>query len=557
MAATLNLVRCLAAISLAACLPALEVDPVTLISPITDQPFEGRSVPYNAITGDAMVDMGSDDDGCRHTSGTSEYQYYVTTDPYSYFTALTVEWDSKTGKFLGSVPPDIKDWTSKTFNSDYVIDKNREFLMAQDRAKAQGGPPPDHATWVIPQESIPLERRYKMALECYEHRGARPSVVAKTALMGAWALRCFLNLPIDHSVLLGGYDEINDKIRKDVKDGETFELSKWLPIYKNLFEQEKLTNEGYMVAGLAYLGMAVRAGDLSECTTILEKMNKRYLDVADNVRSKPLLEGLVHEREHILNEYVTLEKIACDNLIQAISNEEFTRDDLVKSKLLVVGECLRRSGQLDNAYNWYLAESKLIETQPELRSEMRAQNKAPAVDTPQPVQVGWISDNHLLDLTKAGVVHGTDLSGPQRVLLNAIVFDGFGKGDYVTPNWKPATGGCVSDCELMLEMIGKSILVYNYQFGSWPTTLNSIWDSQVMKDRNRVNRFFDPVKGQAFAYAAPKGAMKDIPPDTVLLCTNETLPTNQGEVYLAYLANLKLVVSTTKPVPGQEIKLAH
>jgi hypothetical protein len=548
-----HVVRCLSALGLAAAAMGLEVDPVTFISPITGQSFDTHAVPISAITGDAMVDMGFDDDGCRHTSGTSEYQYYVTSDPYSYFTALTDEWNAKDGHFSGYLPSDIKDWTIKTFNSDWQIDHEREFKMAQEIARSRGQPPPDHASWVLPQEAIPLERRFRMALQCYEHRGARPAVLAKTALMGAWSLRCFLNLPIDHSVLLGGYDEVNDKIRPFVKDGETFELGKWLPIYRKIVNEEKLTNEGYMVAGLAYLGMAVREGDLAECQGILEKMGKRFLDVPDNTKSKPLMEGLIHEREHILSEYVTLEKIATDNLIQAIADEEFTRDDLVKSKLLVVAEGLRRSGQLDNAYEWYLTESKLIETQPELRSEMRAQGKAPAVDTPQAVQVAWMADLHLADLTKAGLVHGADVLGPQRALLNAIIFDGFGKADYINPNWKPATGASIHDCEYMLDLIGQNILVFNYQFGNWPDTLNAIWESQVMKDRNRVNRFYDPVKGQPFLYAPPKGTMKDIPPRTVLLCTAEPLTTNQGDVYLSYLANLKVVFSTSKPVPGAEL----
>jgi hypothetical protein len=548
-----KMLRALAALPLAAACCGLEIDPVTLISPIVNRPFEAKNIPIKAITGGSEADEGYDDDGCRHNSGTSEYQYYVTADPYSYFSALTAEWDPKGGAFLGALPPDVKQWTINTFNSEWQVDHEREYKLESEIAQAHGQPIPAHDGWVMPEEAIPIEKRFQFALKCYEHRGARPVVVAKTALMGAWALRCFLNLQIDHTQLLGGYDEINEKLRPHIKEGETFQLAKWLPIYQQIFDKERLTSEGYMIAGLAYLGMVVRDGNLLLCRDIIERMRKRFEDLDDKAKSKLLLQGLVRERERILHEYVTLESIATDNFIQAIADEEFTRDDLVDSKMLAVAEGLRRIGRFDEAYDWYLALSKLIETQPELRTEMRTQGKAPAADAVQAVQVGWMADLHLAEMTKGGLIHSDEVGGPNRELLRHIIYDGFGKGDYVNPQWKPMTGRDVRDCSFMLDELGKSILLYEYRLGEWPDTLTDLWVKRILPDRNRVNRFYDPVKGDPFQYAKPHARASDLPTRTVLVATDKPLTTNQGEVYLAVLCNLKIVFSTKRPIPGQEL----
>ena len=231
---------------------ALQVENMTLISPITNQPFETVGIPIEQLTGDALADMGYDDDGCRHTSGLSEYTYYVATDPFSYFSALTAEWDPKTGRFGGqgsdSLPPDMKQWVDKQFNTDWVLDYNRLFQLEGKQAKASGRPAPERKDFVISQDAIPIEKRYRYALMCYEKRGARPAAMAKTALMGAWALRTFLNVPIGHQALDGGYQEVNDKIVRQIKEGEAFQLTKWLPIYKKVVDDGGLTNEGTLVA---------------------------------------------------------------------------------------------------------------------------------------------------------------------------------------------------------------------------------------------------------------------------------------------------------------------
>jgi len=74
---------------------ALQMQNADLVSPVTGNVFPVIVVPANQNGGDTLADMGADDDGCRHSSGASEYDYYVATDPTSYFSALTAEWDEK------------------------------------------------------------------------------------------------------------------------------------------------------------------------------------------------------------------------------------------------------------------------------------------------------------------------------------------------------------------------------------------------------------------------------------------------------------------------------
>ena len=530
---------------------ALSIQTIDLISPITNQKFPAVIVPIAQVSGSALSDMGYDDDGCRHASEECEYYYYVVTDPYSYFSALAAEWNEDKGNFEGVMPDDMKSWIDSTFKPTLVVDQNRAYGNAVATAQGQGQPAPARNQFVMSQQSIPLEKRYQYAIECYEKRGARPVVIAKTALMGAWALRCFSNVLFRNQAIDGGYEEVDDKVKRHVKEGETFQLSKWLPIYQEIFDQgDSLTNEGYMVAGLSYFGFAIRDGDLKKCQDILLALDKRFKDM-DESKSKPLLLGVVLERKRILEKYQEFLTIACDNFIQSVLNEEFTRDDLINSKLLVIAESLRRAGRESEAYDWYLALSKCIETQPDLRASIRAQGKAPASDSPQSVQVGWMADQHLAALTKGGLVHASEISGPQKQLLNAIVINGLGKADYVNPNWRPATGMNSDDCRLMLELIGNSVHEYEYKLGSWPAKLDDLWEHQILRDRNRVNRFHDPVNGKLLLYAAPTDSLEQLSPQTVLLATSDPIPSTQGDVYFAYLVNLKVVASVHPQKPGE------
>ncbi len=528
---------------------ALQVENMTLVSPITNQPFETVGVPIEQLAGDALADMGYDDDGCRHTSGLSEYGYYVASCPFSYFSALTAEWD-KNGRFAGTLPPDMKQWVDKQFNSDWQIDVNHAFQLANQNARAQGQPSPERKDFIMSQQSIPLEKRYRYALMCYEKRGARPAAMAKTALMGAWALRTFLNVPIGHQLLDGGYEEVNDKVVRQIKDGEAFQLAKWLPIYRKIYEDGGLTNEGTLVAGLAYFGLALRDGDLPATRGVLDKLSEKFQNMGEN-KSKALLQGLVRERKRMLDEYLKFMNIATDNFIIAIQDEEFTRDDLV-NKMLVVAEGLRRTGREPLAMDWYLALAQMIETQPKLREEIRQQNKAPSSDTTAAVQIGWMADQRIASLTKAGIVHPGQIAGMHKALLNAILFDGLGKPDYVNPNWKPDTKGNQQDCVFMLDMIGKSVLDFNFRLGAWPSTLGEVWERNILRDRNRVNRFYDPVKGQPILYTAPGVDIEKLSKYTIIVATAEPIPSNQGDVYFAFLANMKIEWASHPLKPGEQ-----
>jgi hypothetical protein len=72
-------------------LSALDMRNLDLVSPINGQRFPVVSVPPTQHGGETLADMGADDDGCRHSSGAAEYDYYVAVDPRSYFSALIAE----------------------------------------------------------------------------------------------------------------------------------------------------------------------------------------------------------------------------------------------------------------------------------------------------------------------------------------------------------------------------------------------------------------------------------------------------------------------------------
>lgn len=523
----------------------MQVQDLEFTSPITGKRFSVVAVPLSQATNDtSLADMGADDDGCRHSSGLSEYDYYVATCPYSYFSALTVEWDDKTGKFRGEVPAELKDWVVKEFNSEWQVDVNHAFQTAQLLAKNQGQAPIDRQDFVMSQSSIPIEKRYRYALMCYEKRAARPVVLAKVALTGAWALRARFNVPINHQSLVGGYEEVNDKLSRKVTDGETFNLAKWTEVYRDIFTKARLSREAYLVAGFVYLGFATREGDLKTCQDIISKMTDRFND-AD--KDGELLRGLVRQRKNMLQEYEKLLNLSAAYFIQAVKEEEFTRQRLPEN-ILVIAESLRRTGHDVQAMDWYLTLAQMSESQPKLREDIRAQGKAPGPDAPYHVQLGWIADRHSQRLTEAGLVHPGVPAGADKDVLNAILHENFGTSEYQNPKWKPAANGNQQDCVLMLDLIGKGVLEYNYRLGKWPESLGELWEKDILRDRNRVNRFRDPVTGAAFAYQAPGEALAK---KTVLVATTASVPTNQGQRFGAYLANDSIVWTEQPLKPGE------
>jgi hypothetical protein len=537
---------------------AMDMRDLALVSPINGQKFPVVSVPPTQRGGETLADMGADDDGCRHSSGAAEYDYYVATDPRSYFSALIAEWDDKNGSFRGQVNNDLKAWVDKEFNAQLQIDLNKSYQTATAIAKARGVPPPDRRTFVLSQGDIPIERRYDYTYRCYAKRGARPAALAKVSLMGAWALRCRANLPIAHQSLTGGYSEVNDKVTRKVKDGERFSLAKWLPIYRSIFDGENLTNEGYLVCGLTEFGMEMRDGNLGRCQEIISKLNERLKDVKDG----EIMRGIVRARMTLQREYLVFVGRAATHFMEAIANEEFPRMKLPET-MLVVAESLRRQAAIGQpngnapairAMDWYLAIAKMPETQPKWREEFRSQGRVPSADAPYEVQIGWIADRQIANLTKAGVVHPGSISGPDKALLTAIVFEGFGTAEFVNPAWKPMTGATQADCAMLLDMTGKAVLDFAFRNDQWPASLGTLWERDIIHDRNYVNRFHCPVTGKPFLYQELPGSITSTSPMTVVVATSEAVPTNQGPRFGVFLANATMAWSATLVKPGELFK---
>ena len=193
--------------------------------------------------GQGEADMGTDSDGARHSSTVSEYGLFVVTSPWSYFSALSIEWGTD-GKFRGYIPEGFKEWiTSKNgFNSELVTDRQHRFANARRAAERSGDPnfPARLQDWEMPQHLIPVDKRYRLAIETYKQRQFPNSMIAKVALTGAWAVRVQMNKPIFHSRLTGGYEEVDDKLQRHIEPNESFEVDKWVRVYKNIFTTRAL-----------------------------------------------------------------------------------------------------------------------------------------------------------------------------------------------------------------------------------------------------------------------------------------------------------------------------
>ncbi len=543
-------IRVLAAALFICCLPALQLQDLELVSPVGGQRFVAV-VPGGQPGADpGPADMGEDVDGCRHGSGPCEYDYYVVVDPFSYFAALASEWDQRTGRFAAELPQEVIDRTRKEFNSEREIDFNHAFQYAIQMARATGQAPPERNTFVVPQNSIPVEKRYRLALAAYERRGARSIVLAKIAMTGAWALRCRAQLPVSHQSLAGGFEEVNSRISRKIKDGETFEVAKWAKIYRDMFESDGLTREGYTVCATSLFGFLLRDGDLQGCQEVITKAGDRL--GRDN---KPdVLRGLIRDRKRMLEDHNRLLAVAAKHFTMALRNEEIVRSRIPEI-LLVVGECYRRLGVAERACDWYLALGRLPETQPAARKALRFEGKVRALpaDKPYHVQLGWIADEQMDRLVKAGTPHPGELFGPDRGLLIAIVNEGLGTSAYNAPGWKPGTGGSQNDCSIVLDLVGKAILEHAFRLGSWPASLGELWEREVVRDRNRVNRFNCPVTGMPLLYTEPPGDLSAIAPSTVLVATSAPVETAQGPRYGAFCANTHVVWTEQAPAVGQPL----
>ncbi len=546
----MHLHRVLLGILLACGLHALQLQEVELMSPVGGQRFAATVIGSQPGASPGPADMGTDIDGCRHTSGPCEYDYYVVFDPYSYFAALSSEWDMRTGRFTAEVPQPVIAWVRKEWGSEREIDLNHTYQYALQLARSTGKQPPDRKTFVIPQDGVPIEKRYRMAISSYERRGARHSVLAKIALTGAWALRARAQIPVTHPSLQGGFEEINDRIGRQLKDGETFELEKWSKVYRSIVESDGLTREGYTIAVSTAFGFLLREGDIQGCRDMILKATERL-----GKDDKPdALRGLLRDRKRMFEEHNKLLQVVVEQFTNALSTEEIVRSR-IPEVLLVVAEGYRRLGINDRACDWYLALARLPETQPAARAALRLDGKLRALpaDKPYHVQLGWIADEQLAKVERLNIAHSGEFTGPDRGLLTAIVNEGLGTAAYVAPGWTPASGATAADSAIVLDLVGKAVLEHAFRLGGWPKNLGELWETEVVRDRNRVNRFFCPATGKPLLYTPPPGDLSNIAPSTVLVASSAPVDTPEGPRFGVFCANTRVVWTAQAPVLGQPL----
>jgi hypothetical protein len=278
---------------------------------------------------------------------------------------------------------------------------------------------------------------------------------------------------------------------------------------------------------------------------VLDELTKRFSDPD----KASILPGIVRERKAQLAHYVELTRYAAEHFAQAIREEDVSRRRLVNTAF-ATAEAFRRCGELVRAREWYLAVTRMAETQPLLRSEFRAQGKVPGISSPLPVQVAWLADQRLAQLSKDLQTTTTYFSGPDRSALAAIVFEDLGTSTYRSKSWTPVTGAPQAAVAAVLEETGKGVIEFAFREGAWPAELNELWDRDYIRDRNRLNRFHDPASGKPLAYAAPGVPLQGISPDMVLVATPEPVVTDGGRAYGLFLANARIVWSARPAAPG-------
>ena len=409
-------------------LTAASVQRRTLTSPITNKPFEADVVPLTALNyrneaGDSPANMGIDADGCRHHSGFSEYNHYVISCPYSFFTAVSVEWNERTGRFTQPLTKDFVKWlrSGDGLNTPWINARNRKFKTAQAIARAQGKSIGPVTEFVIPQDQIGIDSKYEYAMRCYDQRNARDAFMAKIALTGAWAIRVHLNRQITDPDLEGGVKEVNAKIERHIEEGEAFNLKKWHKVYRNIFKSSSLSDEGYFIAGSALLGLELRIGTYKECDQVIADMQKRFQDVKHGEK----LRGIVRERKRMLDQYRRLLDASIVYFARAIANEEIRRVQL-PTTMTAMAEALRRLNYTNQAIDWYLAIDNMEETDPELRKTIVEMGKAPAPHAPSLVHIGWQAHQRVQGLIKKIPGREEKVTGDDAPLLNAIVNQGLG-----------------------------------------------------------------------------------------------------------------------------------
>lgn len=549
-------------------LPALQLEPRVLLSPVNDKPFDAVVIPIASgpefiQTAPTAADMGVDPDGCRHTAEASEYDYSIITDPHSFFSALAIEWtsprnDQGNGRLREPLSKELKEWlASKEWHHDeYVLKKSNWYDAFTTAARTKGRRAVPIEQWVIPQDMIPIADKYRWAVECYAKRGASDLFQGRLAMMGAWAIRARVNKPLMDTSLKGGIEEINVKLMAYIEDGESFELDKFYKVFGQIFTGGGLSDEGYFVAGMNFFGLALRKGDLEESMQVLDKLYTRF-----ESKEKPRYEmfrGLVRSHRTVMNDYRAFLSLGADHLIKAIANEEVTRAHLPVT-MMVVAEFLRRQGdaQEARAAGWYRAIGEMEETQPTLRAEIRGMKKVPSVDAPFALLVAWQAEDQYQALAKILASRGINVAGdavqhPDAALLNALVHQGLGSAEYRNERWRPRADGDARACAAFLQETGLAVIeAIKRGRGEWPDRLDDLWLRGYIRDRNRLNRFHCPASGQPFRYAKLDIALEQIPPNLVLLAGSAPVEHPGGKGYPLFLSDLSVVFSPQAVEPGQ------
>ncbi len=528
---------------------AAQVQPRTLISPITNKPFDVNIIPFRAKdfvnqATNSPANMGIDADGCRHHSGFSEYDHYIVTCPYTYFTAVSVEWNERTGRFTQPLDAKFKKWvrSGKGLHTDWINDRNQKYKTYQQIQRAKGEPVAPINEFVIPQDQIAIDKKYTFALRSYSQRNARSAFMAKVSLTAAWAIRVHLNRQLSDPDLEAGVKEVNAKIARHIDEGEAFNLDKWHKLYRNLFHNTSLSNEAYFISGSTLLGLELRKGSYAECGEVIEKMQKRFSKLEKGEK----LRGITRERKRMLGTYRTFLDSAVVYFAKAIADEEIRRSQL-PTTMIAVAEGLRRTNHIDQAIDWYLAVDNMDETEPALRKSIKEQGLAPAPHAPTLVHIGWLANKRVDELMKLSPGRERVIKGPESKLLNAIVNQKLGLAVHKNPNWEPVVGANVKELEIMLNELGKALIDYEFRLEMWPDNLGNLWDDGAIPDWNRFNRFRCPVTGAPFNYAKPKTKREKLPTKTVLIACSRPVETAKGPRYLNYLANNSLVW-TEKPL---------
>ena len=533
-------------------LSAMQAQPRVFISPIVHKPFEASIVPFTKETfhkemGVNAVNMGIDDDGCRHNSGFSEYDYYIVCCPYSLFSAVSSEWDERSKKFTVPLDAGFVDWvlSDAGMGATWKIVQERNIRVMQQIAAAQNKVPMDPKDFVLEQEEISVIDKYKYALRCYAKRGARPAFMAKIALTAAWSIRVHLNRQLTDPDLLGGVSELNTRIGQHVDEDKSFNIQKWLIIYENV-RTKKLSDEAYLVASCAQIGLELRLGNHDACRKILDAMRQRFSALPQDHKLRLVL----RERQSFINTYRDFIDASVISFVRAIAGEEVRRAQLPVT-MIAIAEGFRRSGQIDNAIDWYLAVDHLPETDRERRLALKAAGKKPVDSDSSAFHFAWKAMDKLEQLMSLNPEREARIIGEDSKLLHAIVTKNLGTSRHKNPDWRPTTGAPIEGLEALLDHMGKSLINYEFRLGRWPSTLGQLWDDGAIADWNRLNRFHCPVTGAAFAYAAPKFAREKLfNPRTVLIASRQAVETADGRQFLNYLANDTLYWSASLMQPG-------